>query len=96
MKRNLVLRFGSSLAAGAFGLTLLWCLAASTSGQPQAQSAQTSSPSAQAPAAPKMPTAPVIKKESRLVLVDAVVTDKKGDYVSDLKPYNFRLYVDNK
>ena len=27
----------------------------------------------------------VIKKESRLVLVDAVVMDKKGNYVHDLK-----------
>jgi VWFA-related protein len=38
----------------------------------------------------------VIKKESRLVLVDAVVTDKKGKYVRDLAQNDFRVYEDNK
>ena len=41
-------------------------------------------------------TAPVIKKESRLVLVDAVVTDKKGNYVHDLSQGDFKVYEDNK
>ena len=55
---------------------------------------------------PAPPTAPsggdvvasgaVIKKESRLVLVDAVVTDKKGKYVRDLAQSDFRVYEDNK
>src|SRR5579885_225459 len=44
----------------------------------------------------EMATAPVIKKESRLVLVDAVVTDRKGNYVQDLKQDEFRVYEDNK
>src|SRR5690242_21746108 len=39
---------------------------------------------------------PVIKKESRLVLVDAVVTDKKGNYVRDLTQNDFKVFEDNK
>src|SRR5713101_8805395 len=38
----------------------------------------------------------VIKKESRLVLVDAVVTDKKGNYIRDLAQNDFKVYEDNK
>jgi len=38
----------------------------------------------------------VIKTESRIVLVDAVVTDKKGHYLTDLKKEDFRVYEDNK
>jgi VWFA-related protein len=39
---------------------------------------------------------PTIKKESRLVLVDAVVTDKKGKYIHDLTKGDFKVYEDNK
>jgi VWFA-related protein len=38
----------------------------------------------------------VIKKESKLVLVDAVVTDKKSAYVHDLNQKDFKIYEDNK
>src|SRR6202047_2291542 len=38
----------------------------------------------------------VIKKESRLVLVDTVVTNKKGEYVRDLRQSDFKVYEDNK
>jgi VWFA-related protein len=38
----------------------------------------------------------VIRSETRLVLVDAVVTDKKGAYVRDLKAKEFRVWEDNK
>jgi VWFA-related protein len=38
----------------------------------------------------------VIRTESRVVLVDAVVTDKKGGYVHDLKQKDFRVWEDNK
>jgi VWFA-related protein len=38
----------------------------------------------------------VIKKESKLVLVDAVVTDKKGKYIRDLTQGDFKVYEDNK
>ena len=39
---------------------------------------------------------PVIKTESRIVLVDAVVTDKKGNYLRDLTQKDFKVYEDNK
>ena len=39
---------------------------------------------------------PPIKTESRIVLVDAVVIDKKGDYIRDLTQQDFRVYEDNK
>jgi VWFA-related protein len=39
---------------------------------------------------------PTIKKESRLVLVDTVVTDKKGKYVHDLTQGDFKVFEDNK
>ncbi len=38
----------------------------------------------------------VIRSETRVVLVDAVVTDKKGAYVRDLKTKEFRVWEDNK
>jgi VWFA-related protein len=57
-------------------------------------------PPAQAPAAPaadaSQQVGPTIKAESRLVLVDAVVTDKKGNYVHDLTQSDFKVYEDNK
>jgi VWFA-related protein len=59
---------------------------------PASQQAGSSSPTAPAVQEP----AGVIKKESRLVLVDAVVTDKKGGYVHDLKQSDFKVYEDNK
>jgi|SRR5579871_879375 len=39
---------------------------------------------------------PVIRTETRLVLVDTVVTDKKGEYVRDLAQKDFRVWEDNK
>src|SRR5271169_5795742 len=57
-------------------------------------------PAGQAPAAPapevSQQSEPTIKAESRLVLVDAVVTDKKGNYVHDLTQNDFKVYEDNK
>jgi len=38
----------------------------------------------------------VIKTETKLVLVDTVVTDKKGAYIHDLESKNFRVFEDNK
>ncbi|HTS49199.1 MAG TPA: VWA domain-containing protein [Bryobacteraceae bacterium] len=38
----------------------------------------------------------VIRAETRLVLVDAVVTDKKGGYVRDLTVKDFKVWEDNK
>ncbi len=38
---------------------------------------------------------PVFKSESRLVLVDSVVTDKKGNYLRDLTAKDFRVWQDD-
>jgi VWFA-related protein len=51
-------------------------------------------PQAAPPAAPQPGV--MIKKESKLVLVDAVVTDKKGNYVHDLSQADFKVFEDNK
>jgi VWFA-related protein len=54
----------------------------------------------QSPAAPQVAevqaSGAVIKSESRLVLVDSVVTDKKGNYVHDLTQADFKVYEDNR
>jgi VWFA-related protein len=60
-----------------------------------AQNPEPSKPEAQAQQQP-MATSPVIRTESRVVLVDAVVTDKKGNYVHDLSQKDFKVYEDNK
>jgi len=39
---------------------------------------------------------PVIKSETKLVVVDVVVTDKKGAYVHDLTAKNFHVLEDNR
>ena len=39
---------------------------------------------------------PTITKETSLVLVDTVVTDKKGNYIRDLTVKDFRVWEDNK
>jgi VWFA-related protein len=41
-------------------------------------------------------TPTVIRTETRVVLVDSVVTDKKGNYVTDLTQRDFKVYEDNK
>ena len=38
----------------------------------------------------------MIKTETRLVVVDAVVTDKKDNYVKDLSQKDFKIYEDGK
>jgi VWFA-related protein len=38
----------------------------------------------------------VIRTETKLVLVDTVVTDKKGNYVKDLEAKDFKVWEDNK
>src|SRR5262249_9108265 len=50
----------------------------------------------QSPAVDASQGAPIIKRESKLVLVDAIVTDKKGNYVHDLTQKDFKVYEDNK
>jgi VWFA-related protein len=70
----------------------------STPAQPPQTSAQTpaQAPADAAGATPAPPQSPVIRAESKLVIVDAVVTDKKGGYVHDLKQDDFKVYEDNK
>jgi len=53
-------------------------------------------PPDQQPAAPaNLPAnTPVIKTESRVVAVDSVVTDKKGNYVRDLTKTDFKVFED--
>ncbi|MGA2194179.1 MAG: VWA domain-containing protein [Bryobacteraceae bacterium] len=41
-------------------------------------------------------TPTVIRSETKLVLVDAVVTDKKGNYITDLTQKDFEVLEDNK
>jgi VWFA-related protein len=52
----------------------------------------------QGQANPQIPvnTGTVIKTETRLVVVDAVVTDKKDNYVKDLRQKDFKVYEDGK
>jgi VWFA-related protein len=39
---------------------------------------------------------PVFKSETKVVMIDAVVTGKKGEYVPDLTAKDFRIWEDNK
>lgn len=56
--------------------------------------------SAQQPAQPQTsqtpPGPPVIKSQARVVLLDSVVTDKKGNYIRDLTAKDFKVWEDNK
>jgi VWFA-related protein len=61
----------------------------------RAQAPEPAKPEAPAQQQP-IATAPVIRTESRVVLVDAVVTDKKGNYVHDLTQKDFKVFEDNK
>ncbi len=80
------IRLASWVAAGMICLTpvLSWA-----QGQPAPPPPPAASPTDQQPAV-------VIRKESKLVLVDAVVTDKKGNYVRDLTQNDFKVFEDNK
>src|SRR5712691_3229029 len=88
--------------ANAVLLALVLCLAPKLLTAQEAQPPQPPPPAAQTPVeqtpapANQPPVAPVIKTESRLVLVDAVVTDKKGNYIHDLKQGDFKVFEDNK
>src|SRR6266403_3472799 len=86
-----------NLACFGFSATLLALSGSASQAAPQEQAAPAPAP-ASPEAAPTQPqTSPAtIKKESRLVLVDAVVTDKKGNYIRDLATKDFKIYEDNK
>ena len=51
---------------------------------------------AQQPAAAAASDPAVFRAESRLVLVDTVVTDKKGNYIRDLAQKDFKVWEDGK
>src|SRR5271167_3278496 len=63
-----------------------------------AQQAQAHPEQAQNQAPPQAgdSSTPVFKAETRLVLVDTIVTDKKGNYISDLTAKDFKVWEDNK
>ena len=44
---------------------------------------------------PEASSGPIIRAETRVVLVDAVVTDKKGEYIRDLTAKNFHVFEDS-
>jgi len=60
-----------------------------------AQDSQAAASAQSSPAASQTP-GPPLKSESRVVRVDVVVTDKKGNYVTDLAEKDFKVFEDNK
>ena len=66
--------------------------ASKTQQEPAQQAPAQQAPSTQAPAA----GGPILKSESRLVRVDVIVTNKKGEYITDLTAKDFRVFEDNK
>src|SRR5215471_11404229 len=79
-----------SLAAG---FLVFFCGNALPAQEPPAQQPP---PPATASAPDQQPAPVVIRKETKLVLVDAVVTDKKGNYVRDLAKNDFKVFEDSK
>jgi VWFA-related protein len=79
----------------AIAMVAVFC-AAVRAQQPPPPAGQT--PATNANAAPETPASavPVIHAESRVVRVDVIVTDKKGNYVRDLTPKDFRVYDNDK
>src|ERR1700719_4062615 len=83
-------------AAAMFLLAGMELRAQETPAQGQAPAAASTAATVPAPPPGSGPHQPVIRRESKLVLVDAVVTDKKGGYVHDLTQNDFKVYEDNK
>src|SRR5881296_4088779 len=77
------------------GIRLAVWLAAGVMCATPASSRAQEQPAPPPPQADQQPTV-VIKKESKLVLVDAVVADKKGNYIRDLTQNDFKVFEDNK
>jgi VWFA-related protein len=76
------------------GAVLMWRV----SGLPQAHAQQTVAQTQPTNGAegPPPSEATVFKAQSKLVLVDSVITDKKGNYIRDLTKKNFRIWEDDK
>jgi VWFA-related protein len=82
-----------ALGVGAIGAFI--CAAPLRAQQPpptQQEPSKASSGNEQQP----IPVSNVIRTESRIVLVDAIVTDKRGHYLTDLVQQDFKVYEDNK
>src|SRR5438445_3254133 len=89
---NTLTNFRPTFRSAAWLAAGVMCLTPAPSqgqGQPVPATPQAASPAEQQPG-------DVIKKESKLVLVDSVVTDKKGNYVRDLAQNDFKVFEDNK
>src|SRR5689334_6867885 len=98
--RNLVFGRRNWLATSLTGVSLVFaasCPAQEPAAPQKPEDQAAPAPAAPAPAAQQPVTvSQTIKKESRLVLVDTVVTDKKGNYIHDLTLSDFKVYEDNK
>ena len=80
MPSRRLIRFFATIRKAICGLALLPCLT------------QAQQPAAAAPDN----GSPTIHAETRLVVVDTVVTDKKGNYIRDLTAKDFKVWEDNK
>src|SRR5579863_4763793 len=56
---------------------------------------QSPAPDAPAQQTTQTPTSPVLRAESRVVRVDVIVTDKKGNYIHDLTAKDFHVFDNN-
>src|SRR5438477_8752442 len=90
---NALTNFRRTIRLAAWLAVVAMCVVPGSS-RAQEQPAPPAQPQAASPA--EQQPAVVIKKESKLVLVDAVVTDKKGGYVRDLTQNDFKVFEDNK
>lgn len=87
--------FSLSLGLAIFCLAVFWIVRVIIISPEEIQAQQTGQQAAPAPPPPQTSAAPV-KSESRVVRVDVVVTDKKGNYIRDLTAKDFKVYEDNK
>ncbi len=89
-----------AIALAGWSLTAPDAIVRAQQATPPPDSSPTSASPAQPPqAGPANDSAkglPVIKEEVRVVLVDSVVTDKKGNYIRDLTAKDFRVWEDNR
>jgi VWFA-related protein len=88
-------------AAACLIVTMIWFARqaiwpAQVEAQQEQQQTTPAAPQQTAPISVPQTAAPPLKSESNVVRVDVVVTDKKGHYVQDLTPNDFKLYEDNK
>jgi VWFA-related protein len=90
---NPLTNFRRTIRLAAWLAAVAMCLVP-VSSRAQEQPAPPTQPQAASPA--EQQPAVVIKKESKLVLVDSVVTDKKGNYIRDLTQNDFKVFEDNK